>query len=182
MRRRRLAALALVPALAFGPLGCGAADGGAGGDGTAQAASDDRKMREFAKCMRANGVDMPDPKDGRVQMGTSAAPAGPGRAGPDTGNKIDAAQKKCAHLMPNGGKPPKPKPEELAKMRAFSKCMRDNGIAAFPDPQPDGGIEMRAGKGTGLDPRSRAFQDAQKACAKLSPGGRGPVLTGNGGD
>lgn len=180
MRRRTLAALALVPALALGLQGCG---GEGGGGGKAKAASDDQKMREFARCMRANGVDMPDPKDGRVEIRASARPGSPAKGGPETDRGLQAAQKKCAHLMPNGGKPPKPKPEDLAKMRAFSKCMRDNGISAFPDPEPDGGIKIKAGKGTGLNPESPKFESAQKACAKFSPGGggRGPA-TIRGGD
>ncbi|MGW3772434.1 hypothetical protein [Actinomadura verrucosospora] len=180
MRRRMLAALALAPALAIGAQGCG---GGDGGGGTAKAASDDQKMREFARCMRANGVDMPDPKNGRIEIRASARPGGPRKGGgPETDGKIQAAQKKCAHLMPNGGKPPKPKPEELAKMRAFAKCMRDNGVGAFPDPEPDGGIKIQAGKGTGVNPESQKFKNAQKVCAKFSPdGGKGPV-TSRGGD
>ncbi|MEV3927248.1 hypothetical protein [Actinomadura coerulea] len=185
MRRRTLAALALAPALALGLQGCGGE--GAGGGGTAKAASDDQKMREFARCMRANGVDMPDPKNGRIEIRASARPGGhgkggPGKDGPEADGGVQAAQKKCAHLMPNGGKPPKPKPEELAKMRAFAKCMRDHGVGAFPDPEPDGGMKIRAGKGTGLDPESRTFKNAQKACAKLSPGGGGFAATTRGGD
>lgn len=179
MRRRTLAALALVPALALGAQGCG---GGGGGDGTAKAASDDQKMREFARCMRANGVDMPDPKDGRIEIRASAKPGGAGKKAPEVDAGLQAAQKKCAHLMPNGGKPPKPKPEELAKMRAFSKCMRDKGVSAFPDPQPDGGMKIKEGKGTEMDPGSPTFKSAQKACAKLSPGGGGLMRTTRGGD
>ncbi|GGQ29224.1 hypothetical protein BKA00_001419 [Actinomadura coerulea] len=180
MRRRTLAVLALAPALALGLQGCG--DEGAGGGGTAKAASDDQKMREFARCMRANGVDMPDPKNGRIEIRASAKPGGPGKDGPEADGGVQAAQKKCAHLMPNGGKPPKPKPEELAKMRAFAKCMRDHGVGAFPDPEPDGGIKIKEGKGTGPDPESRTFKSAQKACAKLSPGGGGFAATTRGGD
>ncbi|MGI5202036.1 hypothetical protein ACQEU6_10705 [Spirillospora sp. CA-108201] len=179
MRRRTLAVLALVPALALGAQGCG---GGDGGDSTAKAASDDQKMRDFAKCMRANGVDMPDPKNGRIEIRASAKPGEAGKGGPGDDAGVQAAQKKCAHLMPNGGKPPKPKPEELAKMRAFAKCMRDKGVSAFPDPEPDGAMKIRAGKGTGLDPESQTFKSAQKACAKLSPGGGGFMGTTRGGD
>jgi hypothetical protein len=181
MRRKTLAALALVPALALGVQGCGAEGKGAGASSTAKKASDQDKMRKFAQCMRDNGVDMKDPTgDGRVEVRASAAPGeggGPGKAA-KMDDKMQAAQKKCRHLMPNGGKPPKPKPEELAKMRAFSKCMRDNGISGFPDPEPDGGIKMKAGKGTGLDPESQTFKNAQKACSKYSPnGGKGPSTT-----
>ncbi len=122
MRRQTLGALALVPALAFTLQACGGDGGGAGAGSTAKAASDDAKLREFAQCMRENGVDMPDPKDGRIEIRASAKP-GAGGAPKDSG-EVEAAQKKCAHLMPNGGKPRKPKPEDLAKMRAFSMHAR----------------------------------------------------------
>ncbi|TYK43383.1 hypothetical protein [Actinomadura decatromicini] len=177
MRRQTLAALALVPALALGAAGCGSGDGGGSG-GTAKPAADDgKKMREFAACMRENGVDMPDPKDGKVEIRVSGKPDQAGKNG-----KVEAAQRKCRHLMPNGGKPQKPKPEVLAKMRAYARCMRDNGVAKFPDPQPDGGMMLKAGPGTGIDPESRRFKDAQQACAKLAPDGKGPMMSGKGRD
>ncbi|TDD32334.1 hypothetical protein E1287_23300 [Actinomadura sp. KC06] len=182
MRRRTFAALALVPALALGLQGCGGEGTGAGSKGTAKAVSDQQKMRDFAKCMRDNGVDMDDPaSDGKVTMRHSEPPGNAKGGGPNT-NGIDAAQQKCRHLMPNGGKPDKPKPEEIAKMRAFAKCMRDNGISKFPDPKPDGSMLIKAGKGTGLDPQSQEFKDAQKACAKFQPDGEKGGLSSEGKD
>ena len=50
---------------------------------------------------------------------------------------------------------------------AFSKCMRAHGVTNFPDPTGHG---INIG-GTGIDPRSPAFQAAQKVCFKLLPGG-----------
>ncbi|NKZ07857.1 hypothetical protein [Actinomadura latina] len=184
MRRQTLGALALLPALAFGLQACGGGGGGgAGAGGTAKAAGDDAKLREFAQCMRENGIDMPDPKDGRIEIRASGRPRKPGEAGggPEESGEVEAAQKKCAHLMPNGGKPRKPKPEELARMRAFSACMRDHGISGFPDPKPDGSMLLKAGPGTGLDPESTEFKAAQKACDKLAPQGKGRSTT-RGGD
>ncbi|MBO2461007.1 hypothetical protein [Actinomadura violacea] len=178
MKRNKLAMLALLPVLALGLQGCG----GDGGTGASEKASDDAKMRKFAQCMRDNGVDMQDPKDGRVEIRASAKPSGGG--GPmRTDPTIEAAQKKCAHLMPNGGKPTKPSAAELAKMRSYSKCMRDHGITAFPDPNPDGGMQVRAGKGSGIDPQSQTFKAADKACQKYQPGGgKGSRVTSGGGE
>lgn len=179
MRRNTLAMLALLPALALGLQGCGGGDDG--GTGASKKASDEAKMRKFAQCMRDNGVDMQDPKDGRVEIRASAKPSaggGPVRTDP----KIEAAQKKCAHLMPNGGKPRRPSAAELAKMRAYSKCMRDHGVTAFPDPKPDGGMQLRVGEGTGIDPQSQTFKNADEACKKYQPGGgKGPRFSSGGG-
>ncbi|GAA0560469.1 hypothetical protein [Actinomadura livida] len=167
MRRQTLAALGLVPVLALGLPACG---DGRGSAAAAGAAGDQEKMREFAQCMRDNGVDMPDPSDdGRVTIRKSG---GPGRGGgPGGDDEIAAAQEKCRHLMPNGGKPPKMKPEDVAKLRAYAKCMREHGIADFPDPNPDGGMLTRAEPGGGTEPGSREFEAAHKACAKYAPGG-----------
>src|SRR5262245_55028789 len=50
-------------------------------------------------------------------------------------------------------------------LQAFADCMRENGIAEFPDPGPDG---LSLG-GTGVDPESEEFQAAQEACQDLMP-------------
>ncbi|RSM42977.1 hypothetical protein DMA12_20270 [Amycolatopsis balhimycina DSM 5908] len=118
--------------------------------------SDQDKMREFAKCMREHGVDMPDPK-----------PAGDGGGmaitlGDKDGDttKLDAAQQACKHLMPNGGEMKPPSAEELDKMRKEAKCMREHGID-MPDPDPSG-KGGRAIGGPGGDPKK--FEEAAKAC------------------
>ena len=51
----------------------------------------------------------------------------------------------------------------------FSVCMRSHGVPNFPDPGSGGGIQITPGDG--LDPRSPAFQGAQKQCFHLLPGG-----------
>ncbi|MFJ5266738.1 hypothetical protein ACIQAC_40430 [Streptomyces sp. NPDC088387] len=56
---------------------------------------------------------------------------------------------------------------------AYSQCMRDNGVANFPDPQPGGG-GIRISPEDGLDPNSQAFKDAQQTCQDLAPQGGGP--------
>ncbi|WP_231332323.1 hypothetical protein [Actinomadura graeca] len=172
MRRQTLAALVLAPVLVLGLQGCGGDGGKAGSSGTAKAAGDLEKMRKFAQCMRANGVDMEDPKgDGEPMAKTSAgSKKGDGGGAPRV---MEEAQKKCRHLMPNGGRPTKPKPEQIAQQRAYSKCMRANGVPSFPDPQPDGSMRLKAGKGTGIDPNSQGFKDAEKACRKFTRGAGG---------
>jgi hypothetical protein len=84
--------------------------------------------------------------------------------------KTDAAMAKCRHLMPNGGEMPKADPARIEKARQYSKCMRDNGVTNFPDPDPEtGGIMLRAGPDSGLNPNDPKFQAAQKTCEKLRP-------------
>ncbi|WP_433179268.1 hypothetical protein [Actinoallomurus sp. CA-150999] len=178
MRRTAVAALILAPTLTLGLSACGAGHKKAGAN--ASAASDVQKMRAYAKCMRANGVNMADPEtDGNG--GVRIRAAGPKNGGSDkvemNEKAMKAAQAKCGHLMPNGGKPIKPKPEELAKMRAYAKCMRQHGVN-MPDPNPDGGIVVKSGGGKSnnvgggdVNPDGQAFKDADKACASYRPGG-----------
>jgi len=55
----------------------------------------------------------------------------------------------------------------------FSACMRAHGVPNFPDPSPQGDIQI--GPGSGIDPRSAKFQAAQKACRAQLPNGGQPT-------
>ena len=118
--------------------------------------SDEDKMRDFAKCMREHGVDMPDPKPAGDGKGMSVAIQG---TDADNG-KLDGAQKACKHLMPNGGEMKPMSAEELDKARKEAKCMREHGVD-MPDPDPSGKGATRIG-GAGDDPKK--FEAAAKAC------------------
>jgi hypothetical protein len=91
------------------------------------AGSDEDQMRAFAKCMRENGVDMPDPEPGGGM--SRAIPAG-------DAEKMNKASEACDKLLPNGGKPKPLSPEDLDKARKTAKCMREHGID-MPDPDPN---------------------------------------------
>jgi hypothetical protein len=58
---------------------------------------------------------------------------------------------------------------------AYSACMRKNGVPAFPDPDSEGLLRLKAGPGTGIDPESAQFKAAAKACQKLAPSGPSPA-------
>jgi hypothetical protein len=45
--------------------------------------------------------------------------------------------------------------------------MRAHGVPNFPDPNPEGDLEITAG--SGIDPQSPAFQRAQQACSQYAP-------------
>jgi hypothetical protein len=51
----------------------------------------------------------------------------------------------------------------------YSQCMREHGIKAFPDPDSQGRMLIKAGPGTGLDPQSTQFKAAEQACKKYQP-------------
>ena len=54
----------------------------------------------------------------------------------------------------------------------FANCMRAHGVTNFPDPGAGGSIQI--GAKSGINPRSPAFQAAQKACARYAPVTGGP--------
>jgi hypothetical protein len=70
-----------------------------------------------------------------IVAGCSNAPAGSGSSG---GNSTAAAHEKAVK---------------------FAECMRSNGVSAFPDPDPSGGLTIDAvANGSSLDPSSAAFK------------------------
>jgi hypothetical protein len=61
---------------------------------------------------------------------------------------------------------------------AYSTCMRSHGVPDFPDPKISSNgngssvsLGLHSGSGSDLNPRSRAFQAAQRDCRKLAPAG-----------
>jgi Pectinacetylesterase len=105
-------------------------------------------------------------------VGLIAAPAlatggAAGANAPPTTEPADAAT--------DGSEPAAGEPDRLA----YSQCMRDHGVANFPDPEPDG-IFL----GLDIDPGSPEFKLAEEACSDLMPphGPDGPSGPGTGGE
>jgi hypothetical protein len=125
------------------------------------ASTDERdQLRAYAKCMRANGVDMPDPNGDGV-IGLPAQ-----KVGSPESKIMEAANEKCRTLMPAGGEPPKMSPEDIEKVRAQSKCMRENGVPSYPDPDPQTGAVALSED----DVKAEAMTKAVEKCQGLGPG------------
>ncbi|GAB1510380.1 hypothetical protein [Actinophytocola sp. KF-1] len=161
--RVTLAALPLLCALAM--TGCAADEqaaddvASAGGTSSAAAADDEVSQEErdemglkFAQCMRENGVPMDDPEPGKgIQL----------KIGPETTQEtVQAAMEACREFNPQENGTGKPDPRREAAVREFAQCMRDNGVEAFPDPEPGSGGLKITGE-VGQDPD---FQTAQQTC------------------
>ncbi|MEO3929068.1 hypothetical protein ABGB07_35205 [Micromonosporaceae bacterium B7E4] len=118
-----------------------------------------------AQCIRENGVpDYPDPKvndNGGVSIN---APEGIDEA------KLRAAEEKCKQFAPGGGEPQRIDEEKLDQARQFAKCMRENGVPRFPDPDENGGIALDDDK-LGMDPTGPQVKAAEKACQRFMGGG-----------
>ncbi|WP_433611294.1 hypothetical protein ACQP2P_43860 [Dactylosporangium sp. CA-139114] len=113
--------------------------------------------RQFAKCMREHGVDVPDPgPDGNIQFDPDAT-------GGDR-NKAVSAASACQRYLPNGGTLENLSPQQLEQARAFAKCMREHGVD-MPDPDPDTGVS--AILNSGVDFNSPTFKAAADACKSV---------------
>jgi hypothetical protein len=167
--RLALAALPLLFALTL--TGCGTSDDGGDGvasaGGTSSAApggedlSQDEMGVKFAQCMRENGVDMDDPEPGKgIQL----------KVGPGTSQEtVQAALEACREYNPQENGSAQPNPEREEAFRKYAQCMRDNGVEAFPDPEP-GSPGVRITGEVGNDPD---FQTAQQACQELLAAAQG---------
>jgi hypothetical protein len=57
-------------------------------------------------------------------------------------------------------------PPDLDKLVKYAQCIRSNGYPEFPDPSPDGRMQVR------IDPKSASkFEAAQRACKDKVPSG-----------
>jgi len=127
-------------------------------------------LNKYSACMRDHGVSgFPDPsnKETPNSMGidgynfdlpTNLSTQSPAYA---------SAQKTCGSLIGGGSGsahqiPAKAKQAALA----HAQCMRDHGVPNYPDPTfgTNGVTQSQRAGGPGINPRSPAFQQAQKAC------------------
>jgi hypothetical protein len=141
--------------------GSGGAAGAAATSGlpAGPSAEDAEHFRQFAQCMREHGVQVADPEPGRG----FAIPT-PRDDDPAVGVALDS----CSQLLPNGGEPPQPSPEELDDLLRFARCMREHGVD-IPDPDSKGRIHIDNPGGNELDTPAR--QEAAQACTATPTGG-----------
>ncbi len=148
MRMRRWsAALPLVLVLAAGACSDGGESPGVATVGTPGASapaaapsgpSDDPVQREleFVACMRGEGVvDMPDPVPGD-RSGRSALLHAMDVLGMGLKDSFQTALDECTSFLPPAAPPSPQAPDDVAKLRQYAQCMRDNGVADVPDPDP----------------------------------------------
>ncbi|CAM5722837.1 hypothetical protein [Streptomyces fumanus] len=123
----------------------------------------------YAKCMRANGVpNFPDPdangglkiEGDKVGLGTPA---------------YEKAAEKCKSY--NSAPAPEAAPDREAALK-YAKCMRENGVPKFPDPNSEGGTDIDRDK-LGVDITGPVFKKADDKCkGVLRKGGKGKKNSG----
>jgi hypothetical protein len=169
-KARPLATLAMGALIGSGCLTiaveAGADPGGGGGTNQEQAA-------KFAECMRANGVnDFPDPNaQGQFAYGgISVTPA-----------VWEKAVGACKNLQPGLFDGAGRTAEQQDAALKFAQCMRDNGVADFPDPATTDDPLIDTSKMRG-DVSARSIPElkpAQEACRDFFTAALpGPLGTG----
>jgi hypothetical protein len=166
------AAVLAASALSVAACGGEATGSGANAGGSKKAARD--AELKFARCMRENGVDMPDPSagGGRRKLEIGGRNADASRA------TFEKAQEACDKYL-KAIKPPEMSPEEEQEFKdaalAHARCIREHGIENFPDPVfgENGQASIRIGKESGID--KDELIKAEEACDDEMPKrGAGP--------
>jgi hypothetical protein len=123
-------------------------------------------LREFVRCARANGMpNLPDLRldsNGRVVLpeGTPAPPKSVERACKSIWERLPAS------ASGDQGRPP----ADIQALVGYARCMREQGIADFPDPQADGRFPLPQSLRGGKTPQ---FVRAMQACRQLNPNPKG---------
>ena len=141
--------------------------GGAAVSSRITTAQSDQDMLNYARCMRAHGVNQPDPVHIPGHTGlslvTSATPP-PSRA----------ATAACTHFLQPiiQGKAAAMTPARIAALASYARCMRSHDIPML-DPTSTG--ELRLGTVPGISSdfgrNSPQFRGADAACRHLLPAG-----------
>jgi hypothetical protein len=162
LRRTLVAATALAATVSLAACG----GGGSSAPKDPAAVRADAALK-FARCMRAHGIDMPDPTGGMVRLQIQKGDAG----------RAQTAQQACQHFMKQAADTidPKERAARQDQLLKFAACMRRHGVP-MKDPTTDGGIRI-GGPGGGPGPDSAVFRAATQKCRM--PGA--PVLQGRGG-
>ncbi len=171
MRMRHLVLVAV--ALAAAPLmaACTRSGGGpqvatgdnrAPGGGSIQpapAADEDERRRQFVSCMRSLGVELATPGGERREPSTT---------GPEA-DRANAALEQCRVYLPGEGRPPQPSQEDIEKAIAYARCVRENGVPYYPDPDPETGqpeVTTELGDRIKHDPQMPV---ADERCRNVTP-------------
>ncbi|MFF0478368.1 hypothetical protein [Streptomyces sp. NPDC004284] len=118
----------------------------------------------YYDCLGAQGIELQD-GGGEKRVDKDA----------NTSEAIGAAEKACKALLP--GKEPVD-PARLAEAGKFAACMREKGVADYPDPDPaTGETPMKGDLGARLKGDPEAIE-ALKACGPKAGGADGGTVVG----
>lgn len=153
----------------------GAAGGGGGNGSTADNTARYQARLNLAKCVRAHGLNVPDPTPGGGGGGGGTFRALQQYSQAQVNAAMQACKQYTAQAFPRLNLSPAQQAQFRQAFVKYAECMRSHGVN-IPDPTTTtgGGFGLRQALGS-VDRNSPAFQTAQKACQSLRPqfGGRG---------
>ena len=162
---------------------CGLALAACGADDPAGEPAADREqanrdaMLAYTKCMREQGVDIPDPEPGRRGVRLMA----PEGVTPEGMEKAEAACRKHLAKIEAPDLSEEQQKEFQEAALAHARCMREHGIdIADPTFGEDGRAEIRIRRGQGAsgpDPDDPKWKEAEEACRDKLPFGGEPPST-----
>jgi hypothetical protein len=156
--------------LLAGLAGC-SASGGSGAATTTTSAQQAATavLRELVRCARSNGMpNMPDLRldsNGRVSLppGTPEPPKSVERACRSIWERLPASAR---------GDEERP-PADMQALLRYARCMREHGMAEFPDPDAQG--NFKAPLSLQREGKSPRLLRAMRACQQLNPNKKGGV-------
>jgi hypothetical protein len=171
MGKLRGATAAVGIALVVVVAGCSASGGSGAATTTSGQQAATAVLREFVRCARANG--MPNLPDLRLDSnGQVSVPEGT----PEPPKSVERACRSIWERLPasatgDRGRPP----ADMQALLRYARCMREHGMADFPDPQADGRFPLPASLRGGKTP---SFLRANQACRQLNPNPKGLEFDG----
>ncbi|MFE2943553.1 hypothetical protein ACFXKG_31545 [Streptomyces sp. NPDC059255] len=168
-RQRHLRIMAVTAAAAFSLLttACSGEQAGGGKEGedskgrtvVSEEGNKADQAFEYRKCLREQGLDVPEPKPGEGGQGMSIGGDGMSK------EKVEKAIKACAGKGGAGGAREITQAEKDKALK-FARCMRENGFD-MPDPNFGGGGAV-AGMPMPEGAEREKFDKANKACEGVS--------------
>lgn len=127
----------------------------------------------YSQCMRENGVpNFPDADaEGRIRISP------PGSIDPDSA-EFQGASEACRDLAPAGWGEADAGPGDAEVLLEFTRCMRENGVPDFPDPDPNTGVRNMFGRDSKLDPNDPKVKTALEICEPLLEDSQKPAIGG----
>jgi hypothetical protein len=183
-RRARALATALVTgAAALAVAACGSSGStsstaAASGTGASSASARYQARLQLAKCLRAHGLNVPDPSAGGGPAAGGAAGGGAGgfralRDSPNFQPAMQACAKYRRQAFAFGNLSPAQRAQFQQDLVKFAQCMRAHNID-IPDPSTSAGGGLRIFRQIPPSERgSPAFQSALQACSTTLPFRRG---------
>jgi hypothetical protein len=127
----------------------------------------------YSQCMREHGVsNFPDADaEGRIRISP------PGSIDPDEPVFREAAEA-CRPLAPAGWGESNAGPGDAEALLEFTRCMRENGVPDFPDPDPNTGVRNIFGRDSKPDPNDPKVQAALESCDPILEDSQKPAIGG----